>query len=40
MDQKLLRALGWLTLAAGGDSRQLELLAAMKWATQLMQVRA
>ncbi|KAI3427153.1 hypothetical protein D9Q98_007090 [Chlorella vulgaris] len=37
MDQKLLRALGWLTLAAGGDSRQLELLAAMKWATQLMQ---
>ncbi|KAL4855281.1 putative MscS family protein [Chlorella vulgaris] len=37
MDQKLLRALGWLTLAAGGDSRQLELLAAMKGATQLMQ---
>ena len=38
MDQQLLAALRWLSLAAGGEAKQVQVMAALQWATQLVQV--
>ncbi|EFN56554.1 expressed protein [Chlorella variabilis] len=37
MDQQLLAALRWLSLAAGGEAKQVQVMAALQWATQLVQ---
>ncbi len=39
MDSQLLAALRWLALAAGGEAKQVQVMAGLQWATQLVQVR-